>query len=361
MRPTQALRAGLCAVVLCACAIAQERTMQLLAPSTGWALGNGRLFWTADNGERWIDITPGRAGTKIADVFFRDVINGWVLLESNAGDGMIRVVLATTSDGGHIWSFADIPIPKQFPDELSGAGWVDFADAEHGWVVLKNHTSSAFSTARLIQTMDGGSKWQELPQAPLGAPVVFVNSTDGWLAGDSGTGGSGNMYRTRDAGRTWQGADLQHPSAAGLVSAAYGTLRFTDAKHGSVPVTFSPISGQSTLVLFTTSDGGSTWHAAQVLHVPNRYGESPLPSAVVDSTLLVLRSATLVAVGPDSGESSRGIGGVSPDEVFKEMTFIDAVGGWLRTSDGRLVSTADGGRTLTWHVPGSAPRAALSP
>lgn len=125
MRPTQALRVAFCAVVLCAFALAQEKTMQLFAPSTGWALGNGRLFWTVDNGKEWTDITPDRVGAKIriADVFFRDVINGWVLLESNAGDDRVQVELATTTDGGHTWFFADVPIPKQFPDELSGAVW----------------------------------------------------------------------------------------------------------------------------------------------------------------------------------------------------------------------------------------------
>lgn len=130
MRSNQALRVASCAVALCAFVLAQERTIQLLAPATGWALGNGRLFWTVDNGEHWTDITPSGASAEIADVFFRDEINGWMLLKSDAGDDMMRIELATTTDGGHIWFFAGVPIPKQFPDELSGGAWVDFADAD---------------------------------------------------------------------------------------------------------------------------------------------------------------------------------------------------------------------------------------
>lgn len=103
MRRTQVSFAACCAIVFCVLGFGQEKTMQLLAPSTGWALGNGRLFWTTDNGEHWTDITPERpTGATIGDVFFRDQINGWVLLESHVGEDMIRLELATTSDGGHI-------------------------------------------------------------------------------------------------------------------------------------------------------------------------------------------------------------------------------------------------------------------
>jgi photosystem II stability/assembly factor-like uncharacterized protein len=362
MRPAQVLFVSFCAVVLCTPAAAQEKTMRLLAPATGWALGNGRLFWTTDNGEHWTNITPERPGAKIADVLFRDVVNGWVVLESSSEHDMIRVEIATTSDGGSSWIFVPLPVPKQFPAEFSGAAWVDFVDGDHGWVLLRNHTSSAFSSGRLFQTQDGGNTWRELPQTPLGVPPVFISPTDGFLAGDSGTGGSGNMYRTHDGGQTWEGDDLKEPSSSsGIVNIAYGELRFADSKHGSVVVTYSPLSGQSTLVLFTTSDGGLTWSPGRTLRVPNMYGESPLPSTVVDSALIVLRDARLTTVGPDSAHATIGIGGVSPHEVFTEISFMSERSGWLRTSDGKLLSTTDGGKTLTWLVPGSAPGALPPP
>jgi photosystem II stability/assembly factor-like uncharacterized protein len=350
MRPTQALRVAFCAVVLCAFALAQEKTMQLFAPSTGWALGNGRLFWTVDNGKEWTDITPNRAGARIADVFFRDEINGSVLLDSDAGNDVIRVDLAATSDGGRTWFYSAIPIPKEISDELiPGGGWVDFADSQHGWVLFQRHTSSAFSIGRLFQTQDGGATWRELPQTPLAARPIFVSPTDGWLAG-----GPGNMYRTRDGGKTWQGADLEEPSApSGIVLRAYGALHFTDAKHESVPVTFSPMSGPSTMILFTTSDGGSTWKAAQVLHLPNRYGETPLPSSVVDSTLLFVQDTHITALLSDNAANTTSIRGVSQNTWFTEISFVSLSSGWLRTSDGTLLLTTDGGqfRTTVAHFP----------
>lgn len=333
--------------------------MQLLSPSKGWSLGGGgRLFWTEDNGGHWSDITPGQPGSFIADVFFLDETRAWVLLKADAGDDRVRFELATTTNAGHSWSFAPVSIPKQYSAELSGTAWLDFADAEHGWIVLRKATSSAFSIGRLLATQDGGNTWHELPQPPLGEPALFVNSTDGWMAGDSGAGG---FYHSRDGGNTWEGIDLQLPSPSSLPTrAAYGPLRFTDPKHGSIAVVFSPITDQtkgSTLVLFTTVDGGKSWKADRVLpDLRNMYGEASFPSALVDSTLISVPDRTLTTIEPDGTPSKRVISGVRKDTTVKEISFVSPTIGWLRMSDDRLLSTTDGGETLIWLVPGSAPR-----
>jgi photosystem II stability/assembly factor-like uncharacterized protein len=351
----RSILAALCLVVLCVSAMAS--TMQLLTPSTGWLL-SGRLFWTEDNGGHWTDITPERPG-RIGSVFFLDESRGWIALEARV-NGLIRLELATTTNAGRNWSFVSVPIPKQYPDEVLGVEGVDFADAEHGWIVLREATSSAFSIGRLLATQDGGNTWHELPRTSLSQPVLFVNSTDGWMAGQD-VGGHG-FYHSRDGGKTWEGVDVPAPSSHSsvLTRETYGTLRFTDAKHGSIPVIFSPVTDGtkgSTLVLFTTIDGGKSWKADRVLpNLPNMYGQSPIPSVLVDSTLVTVAGAALTTIEPDGTASRKAVRGVSADTSFTEISFVSSTTGWLRTSDDRLLSTTDGGETLILLVPGSAPR-----
>lgn len=344
---------GLCLVSICINALAQDRTMQLLAPSRGWALANGALFWTDDNGEHWNDITPKPAEGSITSVFFLDMSRAWVLFVADAGNDMLRLNLATTTTRGHTWSFKAVPIPKQSPGELvPGAQWVNFADNVHGWIVLKKYTSSAFSIARLLATQDGGENWNELPQTNLAKPVLFVTPTNGWMVGNS-AGGSG-FLQSHDGGKTWQDVNAHDTSSVENV-VSYGSLRFSDAKHGSIPVIFSPVADStegSKLVLFTTVDGGTTWIAER--KVPIR-DESVL-STFADSTVIVLRGPTLTAVAPDGTANKKQIGGIDATTHFNEASFVNSTIGWLRTNDGRLLSTVNGGGTVTWLVPGSAPR-----
>jgi photosystem II stability/assembly factor-like uncharacterized protein len=343
--------------------------MQLMAPGKGWARGmNGHLFWTDDNGARWRNITPKWTGGEIASIFFMDESRAWVLLEAKDADNdTFRFELATTIDNGHSWSLVSVPVPTpNDSDELSGAAWVNFADAEHGWIVLKRHTSSAFSIARLLATKDGGKTWYELPQMPVGAPVLFVSPTDGWTIDNFG---GGAFCQTHDGGKTWDGVDL---GISSTMQAMYSSLRFSDQRHGSVAVMLSPIphwvgdkdvseQEPSKLVLFTTDDGGKSWkHDRELPNLRNvtghnLYGQSPFPSSLVDSTLLVVPTtdAALATVGPAGTVSSKTTGGLSRDTVFDEISFVSPTTGWLRTNDDKLLSTTDGGETFTWLVPGS--------
>ena len=311
---------------------------------------------TEDNGAHWSDITPEKsAGSNIASVFFLDESRGWVLLTSDAGNYRTRFQVAATANGGHTWSLAPVFTPKQYAEELHpGATWVNFADSEHGWVVLRKQTSSAFNMGRLWATQDGGNTWHELPQPPLGEPVHFANATDGWKDGDPASG----VYHSRDGGNTWEGVDLQGPSSSVPTLAAYGQIKIIDAKHASIPVGFSPVTDQSqgTLVLFTTADG-KNWKADRVLSMRDRYSEAALTAVMVDSMLITLPDLTLTTVAPDGTINRKRLSGLEEEAVVPEISFASPTSGWLRMSDGQLLSTTDGGETLILLEPGSAPRA----
>ncbi len=264
---------SLLALILFPCipALGQNPSMQLITAKSGWAIDNHRLFWTSDNGSHWKDVTPAHGPSEnLTDVFFSDESHGWALLYAEDDDqGKLTFRVAGTADSGQTWTVALVKIPSQKPDELSGYGWLDFIDPLCGWMVLQAKSSSAFSWGLLLATSDGGKSWNELPQAPMAGRPVFATPRDGWVAGNAGGGG---IYSTHDGGRTWQGdgPPLENLPQSLPTRATYGDAKFTDARHGFLPIWLRPSSDAeeprgTALVLYVTDDGGRSWKLDRTL------------------------------------------------------------------------------------------------
>jgi len=327
----------------------------LLAASTGWVFDNGNhLFWTEDNGGHWKDISPDPAVQPV-DVFFLDTLHGWVLLTTaDEEKSLVYFQIAATSDAGQTWSKSVINVPSQKPDELDGTAWLDFVDPAHGWVLLHVRSNSAFSWGLLLTTDDGGKNWRELPGgAPIADVPVFVTPKDGWL---SGIGGGGGTFRTRDGGRTWEGAGPADPVMGSSVD---GKLHFVDPKHGFISETFDRKTGTE-LVLYATEDGGDTWKLDRSItdqatdpetgtH-PYRFGPTCLVPASGGGTLLLttldeghgtLSLETVNHGGEVSVSTSKGL--LEEHEWAVGLSFSSSTHGWLRTSSGRTFTTDNGG------------------
>jgi photosystem II stability/assembly factor-like uncharacterized protein len=223
---------------------------------------NGALLSTADGGRTWNrqDYPPSGAGP--VALHFTSATEGWLVLEGK---------LAHSTDGGATWS---TPLTNAAMTYVAGMSW---GDATHAW---------AWNYSQLFYTLDGGATWT---QATLPANVSVNSATmTGALTGvvDSyyGNGGAttqdggvtwqpittsislGNLVHTRgqtvwslasyslarskDGGRTWQGAG---PAPSG---AAYTGISFADDLHGW-------LVGANGTVL-RTIDGGDTWAAQPV-------------------------------------------------------------------------------------------------
>jgi len=349
----------------------QIESMKLLTADTGWAATRNKLFWTADGGASWKDITPklNHKHQTVSSVFFLDVSAGWALL-SCADDRDIAAdnscfALASTADAGETWSVAQEKTVHAFSKErledgygFSGRSWLDFVDSQRGWEILDIATNSANPSAgEMLRTVDGGKTWTATKDTPTSDHFIFVTPTDGWIAG----GKDQELFVTHDAGDSWQKvrlpatADTQPNLGESLTSPA-----FNSEKEGFLSVHYSvgTVTGPylTTLVLFGTTDGGKTWKLDRSLpRLPGAF-----VSATAGSFWVAVRSEPrktqktelqLYTEGRD-GKIAKNIAFVSSAGAAMQLSFLSQDQGWLDMSD-KLLATKDSGSTWTDITPGS--------
>jgi hypothetical protein len=169
-----------------------------LTPSQGWALVNNHLLATDSAGTRWTEITPPLIDESIDGVFFLNRAMGWAVI-SRSGE---TPRLATTTDGGALWTITGLAVANGAADFINygGIATISFADATHGWILLRSVSSINFSRGILLRTTTGGESWTRLANPPLADGLVFADQQVGWLTG----GPNGNQsFLTRDGGTTW--------------------------------------------------------------------------------------------------------------------------------------------------------------
>jgi photosystem II stability/assembly factor-like uncharacterized protein len=160
--------------------------------------------------------------------------------------------LVISTDGGNSWK--EITPPGVAPSVIKG---VVFEDAEHGWVAASSQPSgSVYATVIVYRTDDAGSSWQptqvtqpspELTDS-VGAPAYldFISASDGWLMlqlTSSSAFSIGQLFVTRDAGATWSRETIP----------IGGEISFIDDHDGWTA------GGPAGDQLFVTHDGGRTW------------------------------------------------------------------------------------------------------
>jgi photosystem II stability/assembly factor-like uncharacterized protein len=240
------------------------RDVRLLESGVGWVLAGNRLLLTRTSGNAWEDITPQwRPGVALDGVYFLDARTGWVLLHDSAQpDPQLQLQVASTSDSGRTWTLTGFSVGSA--DQLinySGVSRLEFIDAQHGWMLLRERTSSSFSHGMLFASSDGGHTWTELPRPPLGDPFHFTSLSEGWLAG----GPTGReLFATRDGGMHWTAIAVPQPKGLGIVKAvryelpslgSSGEGRLV-ARYQTVDKTFS-----SDTIRWTAGEPGAREHS----------------------------------------------------------------------------------------------------
>jgi photosystem II stability/assembly factor-like uncharacterized protein len=271
------------------------------------------------------------------------------------------LVLYRTADGGASWRTSRLAPLNTVYTERAAPAYVDFADSQHGWVVMV--CSAACPFADLFRTTDGGATWVKL-SVPEGNPVRFAGSSDGWTYAGSD---HSLLYVTHDGGATWHLESLGALRGFETWQRGYELPVFTDKLHGVLPVHL--LSQKAfTIGFYVTADGGRTWQARQPLAVQNG---SPLElptTDVVSTNLWVAAYRHQILRTQDGGQTWTTVS-VTGEGPTSEVDFANEQVGWGRVdrSEGTcgivdgifpngppaqnckqvadLLGTTDGGRT----------------
>jgi hypothetical protein len=174
----------------------------------------------------------------------------------------------------------------------------DLLTASSGWVLLGGH---------LFSTSDAGQTWKEISPALSSdasiQDIQFIDAHTGWMLWttiDPGSGASFHLARTPDGGNTWTTRPLSLFESGEVGSyVEKAEMGWFDVQTGWISVKQISGSNFSLGVLFSTSDGGTSW-SRSVLPVADR----------------------IVFSDPQTGWAT---GGPTDDEIFNTQ---DAGGIW---------------------------------
>jgi photosystem II stability/assembly factor-like uncharacterized protein len=199
-----------------------------VSPDLGWAVGKGGLIHTTDGGESWSVQSTHDFGL-FADIEFTHYPIGWII----SGDVGTPGKLIKTTDGGNNWlELTNISLPFGNP-------MIQFTSADVGWIMIGNSTISGEQA--LYRTTSGGEVWQLLLSNSSDTTyesMSFVNDSVGWVS----TFPSSIVFHTTDAGTSWE----RYPTPWSLTS-----VFFLDETHGFGGDVFGEI--------YRTNDAGRTW------------------------------------------------------------------------------------------------------
>lgn len=262
----------------------------------------GHILFSDDQGKSW---TQARVPTRqlLTAVYFVDAKYGWAV-------GHDAQILAS-SDGGATWS-------KQFEDLAREAPLLDvwFQDNRHGLAV------GAYGA--LLETSDGGAHWEDVAERLDNPDQLHLNGIA--AVKDAGlfiVGEQGSMFRSSDAGHTWQHVDSPYQgSLFGVIGTAHANTLLAYGLRGN---------------LYRSSDFGSTWQA-----IPLQGERGELEFGLASATLL--DDGSLVLVG-NGGSVLRSTDDGQSFSVFNRPDRI-ALSGVSGQADGELILVGQGGARL---------------
>jgi photosystem II stability/assembly factor-like uncharacterized protein len=204
--------------------------IRMFTPEQGWALGGesdpgANVLVTLDGGHTWMDVTPPEAipaegqSQKAAYATFLDVNTAWVVYYFQSYmDSPEPAVVWRTTDGGSTWQSAVLPVLSE--TEFFAPSNFNFADIDHGWLMVSVGAGMSHDYTVLYRTVDGGQDWEIILDPYQDNPfqicsktdMQFADASNGWVTRDClGLVEGGQLFRTVDGGSTWKAVELDPP------------------------------------------------------------------------------------------------------------------------------------------------------
>jgi photosystem II stability/assembly factor-like uncharacterized protein len=253
----------------------------------------------------WERIMPQPTDNWITDIVF-----------INPSQGVICTGFETfsTSDGGGTWD------------------GVEFG----GSTVLEVHeqTVAALSSGRLFLSYDGGINWElkfnGVPNGVSLKDISYSSSEEITLLGRDNNSIK-RLYRSTDAGQSWDTLDVAMPADARLLNVIGGDTLFFAWSHA----------------IYKSENGGNTLSLAY--ESPNSNNLITQLQIINDSTLVGINDGGIFFKTEDSGETWETVTIIGSWVMMSlaDMHFSDSMNGYIISTFERLYRTSDGGNTWT--------------
>ncbi|MCF8368081.1 MAG: T9SS type A sorting domain-containing protein [Bacteroidales bacterium] len=323
----------------------------------GWAVVNslyetpaGPVLYTEDGGQNWsVQYYTSQSYNQI-DV--KDEMNIAIVGMSILPGSMER--LCVTNDGGQNWTVSIPPIVEYtngiqyigdkiwlaanksiiLSTEDLGGTWnwenyspvfqsMEWISSQLGWAIAGSNVGTDNYS---MKTTDGGITWEDSPQAPGGAQVIFYDELTGWMLTE---GNTAKVSRTTDGGGTWS---LHSIGGTNWI----GEMFFISADSGWA------FGSNGTLKI--TTNGGVTWanqnvgsasYVASVWFVNSQEGWAGGGYGGGNG---------FIAHTMDGGATWEQQSMPYDDHILK-FSFLDNKNGWAATTSGTVLITVNGGDT----------------
>jgi len=184
----------------------------------GW---HGRIFFTNNSGQNWIEQDLPQTAGLIHSIFFLDHLNGWAVgVKNDEISYFVETSCAAyqTNDGGQTWV-------EKFNSDLDLVFTdVFFIDPQHGWIVGFAGNSSE-TGGSIFRTMNGGEAWQRIAENHTLWEVEFLDTLRGYAVGSAyGSAWGPPVLRTENGGITWDKIRMSEHNNSGL----YGLALFSE-------------------------------------------------------------------------------------------------------------------------------------
>ncbi len=311
----------------------------------GWVVGDeGVILHTLNGGKTW-HRQPTGLRSSLRSVHFLTPDVGWVVgrEELPYGMGSVGVVLFT-SDGGLEWK-------RQLVNSLPGLNQVRFVDAQTGFLLGDGSEQFPFG---VFKTTDAGRSWEPMPGP----------RTTAWLAGDFYDGKSGILAGAWSRLATIRAGDPNQNVLQRVVAGPMGAQVLSPKDKTAVAehsdwlagrdITSMQILGKKTLavgqggLVLSSVSGGSAWGLPQKILAPDVQANFDFHAlaSVKDKLWIVGRPGSVVAHSADAG-ATWSLLKTKHTLPLHGVFFFDAHTGWAVGDAGTILHSSDGGKNWT--------------